>query len=1009
MQDQAKTKTQLLEDLQKLRKGYEKLQKRQCELEQSNEQLLHEVDELSQVRGFPRGQSSDLSLDKILTSTGTLIRSVLAPDLVLVYLVEGDRLVLQQVPDHVPRFHELDAQIKPVGKCLCGLAASNGEPVFSKDIHSDHRCTLPECKEAGMSSFAALPLAMGGVVFGVLGVASFTQRDFFSQAGLLESLAAHVSLAVQNARLYGQARSDTKAMRERLKSLKQAEEILQDRTRELDAKVKELNSLERIVQDRTGELIRSNEELQKEIAERRNTEKKLRESETRYRAIVEHQTELICRFTPDCRLTFANEAYCRHFGIKYEELMGKSFLDFIPPEDYEGVKAHLSSFSPAKPVDREEHRVITSEGAIRWQQWINSATFDDLGRVVGFQAVGRDVTDRKEAEQALREAHDLLELKVKERTASLSSINEKLREEIEERQRVEEALSEKEAKYRALFEQAAESICVVDVKGNRIVEFNRRAHEDLGYSRKEFQLLHISDLDVGLEPDTISLKMNRAVEKGTENFEAKLKSKFRDVRNVLVSCRPVDFGGKILYQTMCMDITERKRMEEDLRRSEERFRAIFEGARDAIFIKDAAFRYTHVNPGMQMLLGLDASQIIGRTDGEIFGSKAGEHTREVDLRVLNGQTVEEEHSRPVRGIESTFHDIRVPLRNPDGDIIGICGISRDITERRKASPALQDSFPEYESPAMKATLQEAHFAASTSSIVLLLGESGSGKDYLARWIHKHSPRANGPFFSINCAAVSKELAESELFGHEPGAFTGARGRKRGLLELAEGGTLLLNEIGELPLSLQSKLLTFLDTRSFMRVGGEKRIQVDARLIAATHRDLAKDVAEGLFLKPLFYRINVFSIRVPALRERLEDIPVLAREMVSRLAQQMQLSPSPTFDPSEMNRLGNYHWPGNVRELRNVLERAVMLSGGHRVRVSLPTAHREKDERYYQLRVSPDRTLREVMDEITRVLCVEALHHSDGNKRKAAQLLGTSRDSLYRYIERFGIDDKKLTP
>ncbi|MHB8204868.1 MAG: sigma 54-interacting transcriptional regulator, partial [Desulfomonilaceae bacterium] len=167
---------------------------------------------------------------------------------------------------------------------------------------------------------------------------------------------------------------------------------------------------------------------------------------------------------------------------------------------------------------------------------------------------------------------------------------------------------------------------------------------------------------------------------------------------------------------------------------------------------------------------------------------------------------------------------------------------------------------------------------------------------MARWIHDHSKRALGPYFSLNCAAISRELAESELFGHERGAFTGAHRRKRGLLELAEGGTLLLNEIGELPLSLQSKLLTFLDTRSFLRVGGEKSLTVNARIISATNRSLDKEVEEGRFLSALFYRINVFGITLPPLRDRIEDIPILLEEIMSRLAVELQLTHIPYIDP-----------------------------------------------------------------------------------------------------------------
>ena len=207
---------------------------------------------------------------------------------------------------------------------------------------------------------------------------------------------------------------------------------------------------------------------------------------------------------------------------------------------------------------------------------------------------------------------------------------------------------------------------------------------------------------------------------------------------------------------------------------------------------------------------------------------------------------------------------------------GLCAIARDITERRELELQPPPGLESVRSKVMQETLQLALKAATSGGLVLLQGESGSGKDYMARFIHDHSDRSGGPYFSINCAAIPHELAESELFGHERGAFTGAHARKRGLLELAEGGTLLLNEIGELALLLQAKLLTFLDTKRFTRVGGEQEISVNARLIFASNRDLEKEVEEGRFRQDLFYRINVMTITAPPLRDRIEDIPILAR-------------------------------------------------------------------------------------------------------------------------------------
>lgn len=449
-------------------------------------------------------------------------------------------------------------------------------------------------------------------------------------------------------------------------------------------------------------------------------------------------------------------------------------------------------------------------------------------------------------------------------------------------------------------------------------------------------------------------------------------------------------------------IVERKEAKDALKESEERFRAVFEAAKDCIFIKNLDRRYTHVNPAVERLLGLSANEILGCRAEDIFGEEAAKRIGQVMARVLKGEWVEEEHTRIVRGELLTFHDITVPLRNSRKEIVGTCTISRDITERKRAIPSAPITVMHYPSASMTSCLEKASFASSSDGIVLLQGESGSGKDYLARWIHDHSRRAKGPFLSVNCAAISHELAESELFGHEPGSFTGARGRKRGLLELAEGGTLLLNEIGELSLSLQSKLLTFLDTRSFFRVGGQKSIHVDARLIAATHRDLEEEAAEGRFLRPLLYRLDVFAIHVPPLRERQADIPVLVEQTMARLATEMQLLEIPQLNPSDIRMLTEYDWPGNVRELHNVLERALMVWQGGGLTLDLPKRESRCSESPFGPHLKDGKTLKEVTDEVTRALCEESLRLADGNKKEAAKLLGISRAALYRHLERLGI-------
>ena len=226
----------------------------------------------------------------------------------------------------------------------------------------------------------------------------------------------------------------------------------------------------------------------------------------------------------------------------------------------------------------------------------------------------------------------------------------------------------------------------------------------------------------------------------------------------------------------------------------------------------------------------------------------------------------------------------------------------------------------------RAAFSMARIVSEHDSPILLLGESGSGKDFLADYIHKHSARASGPFRSLNCASLPRELAESELFGHEQGAFTGATRRKSGVFELAKGGTVFLNEIGEMDLDLQAKLLTFLDTQTFTRVGGEREIESNARIIAATNKDLKKEVESGSFRLDLYHRLAVWPIRVPPLRERIEDIPLLTKILISDLCGKSGRTP-PTIPTPALAKLCSCRWEGNIRELRNCLERALILCRG----------------------------------------------------------------------------------
>jgi len=286
--------------------------------------------------------------------------------------------------------------------------------------------------------------------------------------------------------------------------------------------------------------------------------------------------------------------------------------------------------------------------------------------------------------------------------------------------------------------------------------------------------------------------------------------------------------------------------------------------------------------------------------------------------------------------------------------------------------------------------------ATTQATVLLSGESGTGKELAARYIHRTSQRSEGPFVALNCAAIPETLLESELFGHEKGAFTGAAQARQGKFELAAGGTLFLDEIGELPLCLQSRFLRVLQERVFERVGGSRQIHADVRVVAATNRDLAEEVRSRRFREDLYYRLNVFPIRLPALRERKDGLSLLVDFLLSQAVVQTGRAVR-GIEPAAMARLLQYHWPGNIRELRNVIERAVILCKGEVTLTDLPDNVR-------MLSAVGDGGESGSLREQERAMILQTLEGCGNNRRLAAEQLGISRRTLQYRLKEYGLVD-----
>jgi len=325
-------------------------------------------------------------------------------------------------------------------------------------------------------------------------------------------------------------------------------------------------------------------------------------------------------------------------------------------------------------------------------------------------------------------------------------------------------------------------------------------------------------------------------------------------------------------------------------------------------------------------------------------------------------------------------------------------LKREVTALRSELESRFDTLVAA-SPKMNAVIESAKKVAQSDSTVLLLGDSGTGKDLLARSIHNWGARHSRLFMPVNCVALSEELLESELFGHEKGAFTGASAQKRGKVEVADGGTVFLDEIGDMKPGLQAKLLRFLQNREFDRVGGTRAIKVDVRVIAATNRDLLQAVKAGTFREDLFFRLNVVTLTVPPLRERTEEIPQLAEFFLKKYCREAK-KPGIRISSQAMKMLTAYSWPGNVRELQNAIERAVVLKTGEMLA--------PEDFSLQPMDITPEqselmnRPFHEAVERHKREIIRRALALAGGNQTKAAERLGLQRTYLARLIKQMDI-------
>jgi PAS domain S-box-containing protein len=583
---------------------------------------------------------------------------------------------------------------------------------------------------------------------------------------------------------------------------------------------------------------------------------------------------------------------------------------------------------------------------------------------------------------------------------------------------VERELEETNRYLHAIVENIPDMIFVKDAKNFAFRRFNRAGEELLGFTRGELlgktdhdfypkeqaDFFHQKDRDTFARREVVDIP------------QEPITTKWKGERILHTRKIPIygDNGEPLYLLGISEDITERIAAERALRE----YAAVVENLRDAVVTFRPDGEIVSWNPGAERLYGVTAADAIGTRFQRFVRDQDVRAVMERVEAVATGSEAQVTAMTRMRadGREIDVEETMFAVRG--GEQPGaerIASVARDLTEVerwRRASEVLARTAPEAApssvprariSAAMKEVVSTAEMVAKDrSATVLLLGDTGVGKSWLARRIHHGSPRAAQPFFEINCAGLAPQLLESELFGHEKGAFTGAAGIKRGLVETAEGGTLFLDEVGELSLPVQAQLLTFLDNKAFRRLGGSRMLTADVRLIAATNVDLKAATATGAFRRDLYYRLSVVPLRIPALRERREEIAEIAHGILRELGRRAGRA-NVRISEAATSLLEQYDWPGNIRELRNTLERSLILGARDEIDVEhLPVEIRER---------LPSARLRaadtaQPLEEVERDQILRALKQTEGNRTKAAELLGISRSTMKRRLaemKKAGID------
>ena len=550
--------------------------------------------------------------------------------------------------------------------------------------------------------------------------------------------------------------------------------------------------------------------------------------------------------------------------------------------------------------------------------------------------------------------------------------------------------------YPGIINLAWESILLIDCSSGKIIDANLKSCERLAYTRDELLQLSVSDIDTIYDSKKLNELTNSLGRGNNTIIETIHKRKDGSTFPVEISVGTLSIGENIFFLAFARDLTYRDE-------------GILESISDGVFaIDNKTFKITLFNHAAEQITGLTRKDALGKPCSEVFRSSLCEADCTLKTTFETGKPI---INKPCYIIKADGDNIPISistavLRNSIGDIIGGAVTFRDLSEiedlRKKLGGHFKDGEFTSHSPSMDKIIKLIPTIAQSLSTVLVQGETGTGKEVFAKAIHAESLQKDGPFIAVNCGALPDTLLESELFGYKKGAFTGAATNKPGRFSLAHNGTIFLDEIGDITQALQVKLLRVLQDRTFEPLGSTKAEKTNARIIAATNKDLYKLVTEGKFREDLFYRINVLCINLPPLRNRIEDIPLLTDHFIQKF-NQIQNKCVKRVSSEVLLFFMSYNWPGNIRELENIIERAFILCSTDIIKMR----HLPDEMSRLSMGSAKTKNIKKLKSIVESQAIQKALERNKYNRTLTAEELGIDKSTLFRKMKKFGIDAPRL--